>query len=276
MHQVLKKIKNEPYFKWPNKISGDPLRCNLSLHYQYHQERGHTTEDCKTLWNHLDKLVREGRLQQFLYRPNGKGDQSRLGAQGNASSRPPIGTINVIFAALGRTDSHPSKVMSVARLTADDFDSEPKRARVEIRSALSFSDENKMGTIHPHNDALVVTLRIGGYDVKKVMVDQGSGVEIMYLDLYRGLNLKPEDLTAYDSPLVSFDGKVVIPKGQIRLPMQASSEVVKVDFIVVDAYFPYTAIVARPWLHALGAVSLTLHLKVKYPSGDQVEELVGS
>ena len=38
------------------------------------------------------------------------------------------------------------------------------------------------------------------------------------------------------------------------------------DFIVVDAYSPYTAIVARHWLHALGAVSSTLHLKVKYPS----------
>ena len=70
-----------------------------------------------------------------------------------------------------------------------------------------------MGTIQPHNDALVVTLRIGGYDVKRVMVDQGSGAKIMYLDLYRGLNLKPKDLTAYDSPLVSFDGKVVIPRG---------------------------------------------------------------
>ena len=48
------------------------------------------------------------------------------------------------------------------------------------------------------------------------------------------------------------------------------------DFIVVDAYSPYTAIVARPWLHALGAVSSTLHLKVKYPSWDGIEELVGS
>ena len=64
--------------------------------------------------------------------------------------------------------------------------------------------------------------------------------------MYRGLNLKPKDLTVYDSPLVSFDGKVVIPKGQIRLPVQAGSEVVEVDFIVVDAYSPYTAIVARP------------------------------
>ena len=89
-------------------------------------------------------------------------------------------------------------------------------------------------------------LRIEGYDVKRVMVDQGSGVEIMYPNLYKGLNLRPEDLRTYDSPLMSFDGKVVTSKGQIRLPMQVGSEVVEVDFIMVDVYSPYTAIVARP------------------------------
>ncbi|XP_075640542.1 uncharacterized protein LOC142612320 [Castanea sativa] len=98
----------------------------------------------------------------------------------------------------------------------------------------------------------------------------------MYLDLYKGLRLRPKDLTCYDSPLVGFDGKTVIPKGQIRLPVQSGSKVVKVDFIVVDAYSFYTAIVARPWLHAMRAVSSTLHLKVKYPFRDQLEELVGS
>ena len=98
----------------------------------------------------------------------------------------------------------------------------------------------------------------------------------MYLDLYKGLNLKPKDLTAYDSPLVSFDGKLIASKGQIRLPLQAGSEVVEMNFIVVDAYSPYTAIVARPWLHTLGAISLTLHQKVKYLSRDQVEELIGN
>ena len=56
----------------------------------------------------------------------------------------------------------------------------------------------------------MVTLKIEGYDVKRVLVDQGSGAEIMYPNLYRGLNLKSEDLTTYNSPLASFDGKVVI------------------------------------------------------------------
>ena len=76
-------------------------------------------------------------------------------------------------------------------MSTEDPNSELKRARVSIQSALSFSDEDKIGIIQPHDDDLVVTLKIGGYDMKRVMVDQGSGVEIMYLDLYRRLKLKP-------------------------------------------------------------------------------------
>ena len=74
---------------------------------------------------------------------------------------------------------------------------------------------------------------------------------------------------------MSFEGKMVVPKGQIRLPVQTGQDVVEVDFIVVDAFSPYTAIMGRPWLHSLGVVSST-HQKVKYPSEGQVLEIVGS
>ena len=165
--------------------------------------------------------------------------------------------------------------MSVARLSSEGNNQVLKRVRVEQPLIMGFSDEDKIGTIQPHDDALVITLRIGGYDVKRVMVDQGSAAEIMYSDLYKELSLRAEDLTPYSSPLVSFEGNVIIPKGQIRLLVQTGSETVEVDFIVVDAYFPYRAIVARPWLHTLGAVSSTLHQKVKYLSEDQIEEILG-
>ena len=112
--------------------------------------------------------------------------------------------------------------------------------------------------------------------MKRVLVDQGSSLEIMYLDLFRGLKLRPEVLTYYDSPLIGFDVKIAFPRGQIRLHVQARSEVVEVNFIVVDTYSPHTAIVTRPWLHVMGAVSSTLHLKVMHSLGDRIEELVGS
>ena len=67
--------------------------------------------------------------------------------------------------------------------------------------------------MQPHDNALVVILRIGGYDVKRVLVDQGNDAEIMYPDLFRGLKLRPEDLTCNDSLLIGFDGKIVFPRG---------------------------------------------------------------
>ena len=88
-----------------------------------------------------------------------------------------------------------------------------KKVKTGIPVVLGFSDEDKLGTIQLHDDALVVTLRINEYDVKKVMIDQGSTAKIMYPNLFMGLNLKPENLTAYSSPLVSFEGKMVILKG---------------------------------------------------------------
>ena len=149
-----------------------------------------------------------------------------------------MGTINVIFDAPGRAGSCPSRVMSVARLSSGDINQDSKRARVELPLVMGFSDEDKIGTIQPHDDALVITLRIRGYDMKRVMVDQSSATEIIYPNLYKGLSLKAEDLTPYSSPLVSFEGKIIIPKGQIRLPVQTGSEVVEVDFIVVMHTLP--------------------------------------
>ena len=72
--------------------------------------------------------------------------------------RPPLGTINVIFAAPGRTGSCPSRVMSVARLYPEDDSHEPKRAKLNRSLVMGFSDEDKIETVQPHDDALVITL----------------------------------------------------------------------------------------------------------------------
>ncbi|XP_050280793.1 uncharacterized protein LOC126721778 [Quercus robur] len=71
LHQILKKVKNEPFFKWPNRMAGDPTKRNQNLYCQYHQEPGHTTNECRNLKNHLDQLVREGKLSHLLYHTNG-------------------------------------------------------------------------------------------------------------------------------------------------------------------------------------------------------------
>ena len=115
---------------------------NQNLYCHYHQDHGHTTKDCRNLWDHLDQLVQEGRLKQLLHHFNGRGSQTGSSFRGDASSRLPLGTINVIFAAPRRTGSFPFKVMSISCCPDKDYNSMPKRVKMRIPLVLGFSDED--------------------------------------------------------------------------------------------------------------------------------------
>ena len=117
---------------------------------------------------------------------------------------------------------------------------------------------------------------IGRFLVKRVMIDQGSGVDVMYLDLFKGLGLKNQDLTKYNSLLVSFDGRVVIPQGQISLPVSMEGKEVIVTFIMVNSFSPYMTFLGWPWIHAMGAISSTLHMKVKFCTEQGVATVKGN
>ncbi|XP_050260078.1 uncharacterized protein LOC126705205 [Quercus robur] len=139
---------------------------------------GKAVTSLRQLMNRINKYKRVEEDQQL--------GQANIEARKDTSLRPPMGIINVILATPRRTDSCPSKVMSVARLPSEHDDRKPKKAKTIASPVLGFLDEDKVRTIQPHDDALVVTLRIGGYDVRTVLVDQGSAVEVMYPNLYKG------------------------------------------------------------------------------------------
>ena len=80
----------------------------------------------------------------------------------------------------------------------------------------------------------------------------------------------------YESQLVSFDGRVVIPQGQIFLPVSMEDKEVMVTFIVVNSFSLYMAILGRPWIHAMGAISSTLHMKVKFRTEQGIATVRGN
>ena len=69
VHRIVDRIKNEPYFRWSNKMRGDPSRRNQNLYCTYHRDKGHTTEQCKVLKDHLEQLVKVGYLKEFVVDP---------------------------------------------------------------------------------------------------------------------------------------------------------------------------------------------------------------
>ena len=86
-------------------------------------------------------------MKELLHHSSGLGGRANSGSEREIPSRPPLRTINVIFATLGRTGSCPSRVMSVARLSSENTNQEPKRARVERPLVMGFLEEDKIETI---------------------------------------------------------------------------------------------------------------------------------
>ncbi|GFS42838.1 hypothetical protein Acr_00g0081980 [Actinidia rufa] len=149
----------------------------------------------------------------------------------------------------------------------------PKKMKVAEakRECVTFSKIDLERVQHPHSDPLVVKLRIGGYDIKRILVDTGNSVEVMYYDLFKQLKLPQDQLKSARALLVGFNAQMHWPLGTVSLITRASSQEQMTEFIVVDIPSPYNAIVGRDWLHRMKGVASTLHQAIKFltPRGEE-------
>ena len=118
---------------------------------------------------------------------------------------------------------------------------------------MSFNEGDAMGVKQPHNDPLVIMLNIEGFNTKRILVDNGSSINIIYLPAFQQLKLDPRRLRLFDSPFVSFSGDRVYPKGIVTLivmvgvyPVQLTCQL---DLLVVDCPLSYNVIIGRPMLN---------------------------
>ena len=106
----------------------------------------------------------------------------------------------------------------------------PKTDFPNSEQHIFFSNEDLRDVQTPHDDPLVVKLRIGDLDVKRVLIDQGSCSEIMYSDLFHRLGLKHSDLQPYDAPLVGFSRESIRPMGWITMAVHTEPISLETEF----------------------------------------------
>ena len=80
-----------------------------------------------------------------------------------------------------------------------------------------FSEEDAKGVKQSHDDHLVIMLIIEGFNTRRILVDNGSSTNIIYLSTFQQLKLDPGRLRPFESPLISFNGDRVYPKGIVTL-----------------------------------------------------------
>ena len=228
------------------------------------------------LKDHLRQLVKVGYLKEFVADSRNRNVGQSAQQRGNPFL-PPLEVIEVIHIAPRGAAVTRRKCVLVVVPIEDYSGKQPSEKKMKFtREPIAINDNDLEGKIQPHDDVLVVTARINGFIVKRVMIDLRSGADVMYLDPFKGLGLKDKDLSKYDMPLVRFDGQVVIPEGQISLPVKMEGKEVVVAFIVVVSFSPYTTILGRSWIHTMGTVLSTLHMKVKFHTEQGIVVVRGS
>ena len=118
---------------------------------------------------------------------------------------------------------------------------------------MCFSEEDARGVKQPHDDPLVIMVMIEGFNTRRVLVDNGSLADIIYLSAFQQLKVDQKRLRPFDSPLVSFSRDKVYPKGIVMLTVTAGSHPFQVtnrhNFLVVDSPSSYNVIIGRPTLN---------------------------
>ncbi|XP_075654838.1 uncharacterized protein LOC142625008 [Castanea sativa] len=135
-------------------------------------------------------------------------------------------------------------------------------------------DEDAKRVHHPHDDAIVITLLIADYTIKRVLIDNGSSADILDYPAFQQIRLRQDQLHPVNSALVGFGKTKVQPVGTITLsvvveayPQQITKEV---NFLVVDYSSSYNAIIGKPNLNSWKAVTSTYHLSVKFSTEQRV------
>ena len=161
-----------------------------------------------------------------------------------------------------------------SKCPANDF--VPKIAQRES-SIIGFSEEDVRRLHHPHDDALVVSLRVGDYIMHRMLVDDGSSVDILYYPAFQLIGIDRARLIQTNASLVGFGGTRVLLLGVITLsvtvgdyPKQITKDV---TFLMVDCSFAYNGILKRPTLNLWKAATSTYHLMIKFPTEYGIGEL---
>ncbi|XP_014523758.1 uncharacterized protein LOC106780037 [Vigna radiata var. radiata] len=262
---------------------------------RFHNSGGHTTEGCQTLKDEIQKLICAGHLREFVKEDSGRvghsprktrrspehakrksnysRDRSRSPPSHKSRSRPRerepiikgrIDTISGGFAGGGASTSarkrHLRNLHSIHSVI---------RTPVSMPD-ITFKNKDFHAPDPDQDDPMVITARIAQYDVSKVLVDQGSSVNILYWTTFRRMEISEDMIAPFNKQIVGFAGERVDTRGYIDLRTHLGSEdrgkELRVRFLLVEANTSYNALLGRPCLNAFRVIVSTPHLAMKFPT----------
>ncbi|KAK3027620.1 hypothetical protein RJ639_042373 [Escallonia herrerae] len=260
--QILHEIKDNKALQWPDKLKSRPNKRNKDLWFHFHNDHGYTTDNCGSLKRAIEALIKRGQLRKFVA-PKEERQQTHPVMEERKDREENAGRARKAYAREVYITSQPPD----------------KKSKTVPVAAITFSDEDSKDIQTAHDDPSVITVRAGNFDVKRVLIDNGSSAEILFYDAFKKMNIPTDRLRKMDTPLYGFSNHPVAAEGIIALPDAIGTALAQanfiLDFVVVKVPSAYNAILGRPALNQLQAVVSTYHLKMKFPTKHGIGEVKG-
>ena len=264
--QVLREVRNEQFLRWLTQMKSDPTTRDNTRYCEFHRDYEHSTNDCIQLKREIEYLIRRGYLRRFISPENQPQNQAQNQAptqkppppprQTTTQHQQPLGEIHVISKGFeGGGDSSSARkahLRSIRSAKIGEIQAVSKLLQLDM--SITFSDSDLEGCQHPHDDPLVVRAVVANKTVHRVLVDNGSSVDIIFTSAFDKMGIGRERLEPVNTHLRGFSGEKVLPLGSIQLvltlgepPCQATTTA---RFLIVDASSAYNMLLGRPSLNA--------------------------
>ncbi|RVW98422.1 hypothetical protein CK203_026749 [Vitis vinifera] len=252
--KLLPMIQDLSDFKWPRPLGTNPSTRDRSRRCAFHKDHGHTTETCRSFQYLVERLIKAGHLKQYLRSdsPSDEEYDSRRKRQRLLRAASIRERINSIRPGLTGEGPRP------------------------IDGTIIFPPVDPTRTLQPHRDALILSLEIGDFDVRRILVDLGSSADLVQASVMSHIG---HTLTGLENPgriLSGFNGSSTTSLGDIVLPVQAGPVTLNVQSSVAQELSPFNVILGHTWLHYMKAIPSTYHQMVSFLTNDGQIDLYGS
>ncbi|GMN45070.1 hypothetical protein TIFTF001_014262 [Ficus carica] len=285
VENVLYQVSSKGLLRDPRPIQTDRTRRNPNKYCHFHKDVGHKTKDCIQLRDQIEALIRDSHLREFVERVITPVEPSNRPAPGTRRNQwpddqpdepGPEHIVHTIFGGTATADtvsSRRSYAREAKRFAHGEFINMTEHVSKICRQSstpITFTDEKVDRLLHPLNDALVGEIRVVDNVIRRILIDNGSSADVLFMDAFSRLKIGGAVLTPIQTPLYGFAEECVRAAGMINLPVAIGDGPERVtrmvEFIVVDRPSAYNVILGRPTLNAIKAVVSTYHLAMKFPT----------
>ncbi|GFS45972.1 hypothetical protein Acr_00g0099270 [Actinidia rufa] len=215
--------KHEEFVKWPGKIKTDPQKRNMNKYCEFYRDHGHNTANCFQLKEQIANFIKRGYLRKYVSdRPSPNSPERRY-----SDNRPTAGNIQTIHGGFGSggcsTSSRKRHARSAFRLAKEEIYN-LSSPYVSDQPAITFGNDDLRGLHLPHDDALVVSAVIANFNVQRILIDNGSSADILFISAFERMKVGLDKLHPFHTPLIGFGGNTTHPLGWINLPITLGTE----------------------------------------------------